>query len=231
MDCEHPVALLIEDEREGSIVCGVCAMVVDQLYMHNAFVDNSITSIPNISNTPFDDICANFNISNTIKHTCLTLLHTIQTLPQLRNSMKQRVQAYCLYRSLLEHNVTRSPQEIYCMTGVELSHILTIDNLVNTTVHCEYPSSDTFIERFALQCGLIFKDLQCITFYYKPMMEICENYAPQTIAAALIANYCKLHNTHSTVKFIAKQCLVSASSIYRILKHLNIDHCENCVKK
>lgn len=233
MECTHPLISCIEDEREGTIVCTLCAHVLGQLYVHEhgQGQGSSITngSLIPLTASPIDDICANFNISSSIKQHCEEILQSIQNLSQTSKVAKNILYAYCVYRGLIDHGVARSPQEIYCMTGVELTKILEVEKLItNTSLICEYPSSDTYIERFAIQCGLNFQDIQCISFYCAYANECCENYAPQTIAAALISIFCKTHKNGLAVKFIASKCLVSSSSIYRIIKKLNISTCDNC---
>lgn len=227
--CEHLPIWCVEDEKEGTIICTHCAFVIGELYVHayNPTIFESFESKAPVD-SPIADICANFNISSAIQRHCESLLEKFQILSQTRKIAKTSLYAYCIYRGLTEHNIPISPQEILCMTGLELSTILNIEKLLTTSTICEFPTSDTFIERFANQCGLSFKDVQCITYNCKYANEICENFAAQTIAAALIVIYCKLHKKRLNAKFISSKCLVSSSSVYRVVKKLNIKQCNRC---
>jgi hypothetical protein len=119
------------------------------------------------------------------------------------------------------------------MTGVELPRIFELEKQVTPFTIFEQPSniqytfvhlSNTYIERFAAQCNLTFQEIQLILRECDVANDVCENYAPQTIAAALIAQYCKSFKKEVTVQDVAKLCLVSSSSMYRVIKKLS-SHC------
>jgi transcription initiation factor TFIIIB Brf1 subunit/transcription initiation factor TFIIB len=124
--------------------------------------------------------------------------------------------AYSIYRGMMEENVARSAQEILYMTGVELSEIYAVEKAMNANI-INFTTSEDFVERFAIQCGLTFNDVKHLRNKCKLANEICENFAPQTIASSLIYMYDKNLSVHS----ISRICLVSASSIHKAVKKLN----------
>lgn len=216
MACEH--SSYVEDDREGTIVCTLCCRVLDQLYLH----DKYSLEIPSLvtPNANIQDICANFNIPYSIEQDCYKI-YTEITASKLKRFPKNVLVAYCIYQALMNHEVARSPQEILCMTGVELSRIFEVEKLLTNTDISDHPTSVTYVERFGQQCGLSFSEIQRVAKNCTLADETCENYAPQTIAATLISCYCKLRKKSVTVKTISKICLVSASSMYRISRTLS----------
>lgn len=239
MSCEHYQT--VEDEREGTVVCISCGLVLDQLYIYQQYSDNSEL---NISIT---DICANHNIPTSIAQKCTDILQHIQTTISSRRFPKNVLIAYAVYQGLLENDVVRSPTEILNMTGVELSRIYDVEkaltSITNTVMPSiivksidtrqplrstskatfyEYPTPQLYIERFSTQCGLSFQDIQNITSYCKHIVELCENCASQTVAASLILYYCKTRKLKTTIRDISTVCMVSVSSIYRIQKKIKV---------
>ena len=219
MACDH--SSYVEDEHEGTIVCTVCCQVLEQLYSHDPFILNSLPeTTTNTATQNIQDICANFNIPNSIEQKCIDTYIKIST-SKVKRFPKNVLIAFSIYQSLLEHDVARSPKEILCMTGVELSRIFEVEKLLVDIDISDHPTSATYVERFGQQCGLSFPEIQCVTKYCELADEACENYAPQTIAATLISCFCKLRKKSVTVQTISKTCLVSASSMYRISRTLS----------
>jgi transcription initiation factor TFIIIB Brf1 subunit/transcription initiation factor TFIIB len=216
MSCTH--SSVIEDEREGTVVCLACCRVIDQLYVSFA-VSNPTLSNPLSKYDSIENICANFHIPESVKQSCISIFERVKRVKGTRKFSNSALIAYAIYNGLLEHTIARSPQEILFMTGVDLTQIMAIEKVLSTPVIC--PSSSTYLERYAVQCGLGFKDVQQMYHYYEYVNELCENYASQTIAAAIIAHYCKLNKKALTVKKIANVCMVSSSSLYRIIKKIN----------
>jgi transcription initiation factor TFIIIB Brf1 subunit/transcription initiation factor TFIIB len=224
MSCGHPS--YVEDDREGTVICTVCCQVIDQLYSYDTYQVDTFSQLPafNVNIQAIQDICANFNIPSSIEAKCIEIYQDIST-SKTKRFPKNVLIAFSVYQGLIEHNVARSPQEILCMTGVELSRIFEVETLLAKTDISDHPTSATYVERFGLQCGLSFSDIQYVLTNCKLADEICENYAPQTIAATLISCYCKLRKKSITVQTISKTCLVSSSSMYRIARSLS-KHCK-----
>lgn len=214
MSCDH--LDYMEDEKEGTIVCIKCGLVLDQLYLHSSY--NSCFYNNSYEVQAIQDICANFHIPKTIEQKCIEVYENVHSTVK-KQFPKAVIVAFCVYHALMEHDVPRSPQEILCMTGIELPRIFDVEKEI--TNYCRSDTTSvTYVERFGFHCGLSFNDIQCIKNYCLLADSICENYAPQTIAAALISYYCKLHKKNITVQKVAKTCLVSASSMYRITQKL-----------
>jgi len=219
MSCDHPPMYCVHDDREGTVVCTLCAHVIDQLYMF----DNSLKEARDTSNENITNICINFNIADSIRHRCNVIFQRTCAISKSWKFPTNVLVAYSIYYGLLEHSISRSPQEIFCMTGVPLSQIFEVEKTLTPQVLVIPLSPVTYIERFAVQCGLNFKDTQNIIRSYKNVSctsEHFDNYGPPTIAAAFIVLYCKEKKITFTIKNIAKICLVSASSIYRVVKKM-----------
>jgi len=218
MPCDHSIS--VEDTHEGTVVCTLCCRVLDQLYTYDS---HSLTPFPEsdipTTGNAIRDICANFNIPNAIEQRCLEIYTEIAP-SKIKRFPRNVLVAFSVYQGLMDHDVARSPQEILCMTGVELSRIFEVEKLLTNTSISAHPTSATYVERFGQQCGLSFPEIQHVMKFCEVADNICENYAPQTIAASLISCYCKLFKKCVSIQMISKICLVSSSSIYRITRLL-----------
>lgn len=226
--CEHPIHMQVEDVREGFITCIQCSRVIDQIYCFEPNipypheiknVESSPTTSPEIRY--LKDICSNFNIPTYIAHKCVTIYEDAkQRTSGKRRLPKNALVAFAIYRGMLEEGVPRSAQEIYSMTNVPLSQIFEIEGICEIGMDfSSITSSESYIERFATFCDLNFQDIKIIKAKCSLADDICENSAPQNIAAALIF----LYDKQLTVQRISKICCVSSSSIYKIVKKLNAD--------
>ncbi len=221
--CTHPEELCIEDHHEGTVVCTGCSRVLDQLYAFEANIsyprnEEQAPKAYTFISISAEDICANFNLPSSILPRCGVIFDEARKSLKWHKFPLATLSAYALYKSMTEEGIVRSPQEIQCMMGVTLSQIYEVEKVMQRNT-INITTSEDYLERFVVQCGLNFNDFKVIRKKCQIAEEICENFAPQTIAAALVF----LYHKSLTVRKVSEICLVSASSIHKIVTKLTND--------
>lgn len=229
MSCEHPPQYQVEDHREGFIICTLCSFVIDKVFSFQpniSFPHKQQGSFKTYKKSDCDgesaikDICSNYHVTDQVTQQCLALFNRARLRLKGRNIPINTIAAFAIYRGLMEESIPRSAQEILVMTGVDLTQIFDVEKICDMGL-APIPSSNDFVERFGAQCGLSYQSIKIIKEKCALVNDICENYAPHTIAAGLIFMYDK----KLTTRYVAEVCGVSASSIYKIVKKLskNVD--------
>lgn len=215
----HRSEHLIQDDREGFIVCTACGLALDQVFHFDADIPHptSEVEIKATEGQTIRDMCVNFHISDEIIDKCISIYNEVyKKLARSRRFSKLQIMAYSIYSCLQNENVPRSPQEIYLMTGVELAKLYEIEKNLQSFSE-NVGSAEEYIERFGRYCDLSYPEIHRLRLRCHTASEICENFTAPSIAAALIAIYKKPIKT----QVICNYCLVSSSSVYKIMRKLS----------
>jgi transcription initiation factor TFIIIB Brf1 subunit/transcription initiation factor TFIIB len=228
-DCLHDPIYVVEDIHEGVSVCTRCSLVVNSQCYGEEFIGNQnsldISYQPNIS-YPYEplfceikDICINHHIPDYIAQKCLEIYSETNKILQSKkcNFPKETVAAYAIYKGMQVENYSRSNRELYSMTGITMQQIWNVESKIDHSV-MQIPKVEDFLDRFGAFCNLNFNDIKKIKEKAWIASEICHSHAPPNVAAALIYIH---HNSNLSVQAISELCLVSNSSIHKIVRILN----------
>ena len=217
--CSHPGKYVIEDLHDGTIVCTLCALVLDQVYSYNHFLIDA-HGFSTVHDNMVTNICDNCNFGDVIRANAQVIYESASNKlkDDARRFAMEEISSYAVYKSLKENGVPISGKELLSISNVSLSKIWEIENVCEPN---SYLDADTeiahFVERYCAYCQLSLSDVQEIKSNIVEATSICMNYMPQNIAVGLIYMYRKTFSVQS----IAKICNVSPSSIYKIVKVLN----------
>jgi transcription initiation factor TFIIIB Brf1 subunit/transcription initiation factor TFIIB len=204
--CEHFNSVI--DEREGSVICTECGLVLEEklfkFYGHNfSFKEKDLSLKEDVkeilSKLELPDVFSKMIIENF----------------ENSNSEKKRKKNYLyyvVYKTLNENNVPISIKDISSISGVSDSTIYDMQEKNKTVI---IQPSD-LLEKY---CGYLGFNYKTYSLIKKELpIENISGHNPLTIVAATIYKYCKKNNIKISMKKIATIVKISCVSIQRYIK-------------
>jgi transcription initiation factor TFIIIB Brf1 subunit/transcription initiation factor TFIIB len=207
--CSHFNSVI--DEREGTIICTECGLVLEEklfkFYGHNLSLEEK-----------GKDYCLKEDIKEILAKLGLPDVFSKMIFQNFENEScekkkKKNYLHYVVYKTLNENNVPVSIKEISSISGVTDSNIY--DMQENNKSVILQPSD--LLEKYCSYLGFDYKTYSLIKKEL-PIQNI-SGHNPLTIIAATIYNYCKKNNIKISMKKIATTVKISCVSIQRYLKN------------
>jgi transcription initiation factor TFIIIB Brf1 subunit/transcription initiation factor TFIIB len=199
------------DEREGSVVCTDCGLVLEDKFFK--FYDSDLFS---------QDCGEDTSLKNEVKEIlsklqlpdvyCSSIIQNFKKdLVEKKN--KKELLAYVVYKTLNENNIPVSIKDISAISGFS-----------DINIYDRQESNKTIILQ---PCDLLEKYCRYLNLDYKTYSVIKNNlpiqnlsgHNPLTIIAASIYSHCKQNNIKISMKKVASTVKISCVSIQRYLKN------------
>jgi transcription initiation factor TFIIIB Brf1 subunit/transcription initiation factor TFIIB len=199
------------DEREGTIVCTCCGLVVDEKIYN--FYDSNLSSPEDGQNSCFKN-----DVREILSKLQLPDVYMTQIVKNFQNEIKQKrnkkeLLPYVIYKTLNENGVPISIKDISSISG--FTDICIYDMQESNKSLIIHPSD--LLEKYCSYLGLDYKTYSLI----KKLLpkENISGHNPLTIIAATIYKFCKSNNIKISMKKISSTVKISCVSIQRYLKN------------
>lgn len=200
------------DEREGTIVCTCCGLVVDEKIYN--FYDSNLSSKEEVGNDCFKndvrEILSKLQLPDV--YTTLILKNFQKETEQKRN--KKQLLPYVIYKTLNENGIPISIKDISSISGFT---DISIYDMQESNKSLILQPSD-LLEKYCRYLGMDYKTYTLI----KKLLpqENISGHNPLTIIAATIYRFCKSNNIKVSMKKISSTVKISCVSIQRYLKNI-----------
>jgi len=175
-DCDHTE--VIDDEREGTLVCTICGFVVeDSLFLYSHRIDGPLDTIGITAKSPsigidihpyrnkigyrkhvadtypcefFANVCATANITERLVP---EMTRAYDGLKKRRGAAQHAIMAACVYNVLLTNGATRTMKEVAHMTGdcnIRKLYQAIVKNFATACVE----NSDELLSRWSNEMGI-----------------------------------------------------------------------------
>ena len=199
--CEHLNELI--DEREGSIICSNCGLVLSPL-----FVGNSNASQNEKENEYVLEVLSRLNLP---KYFYTEILSKIGQL-SVKDKKKENVLAYVIYKTL---------NDMGC--GVTIKEINSVTGFSDVEIYNKQPPNESVIfdpltsaEKYCILMGLPHQSFAVIKGIISSNNT---GHNPTTVIGAAIHKYCKDNQIPLNLEKIADTLKISPISIRRYLKN------------
>lgn len=189
-NCRHPEQDCILDDREGTLICQLCCLVINENTPQNAsFVENTSKGVEGEHAELIHDWIENGNLPSFALRPALRFLtNTIFTSEQLKNTTVYSfndLAAFALYSTLIEEDVPRSLNEIARITGVSTNKLwrLESDLGISNPLKCS-----AFMPKLAMQLPLSYSESRVICARADWIQERC-SFSPITVLTAVVYSY------------------------------------------
>lgn len=206
--CSHINTVI--DEREGSVVCTECGLVLEDKYfkVYNYHL-SPIEKDQNVSiKNEVSELLAKLELPDVF--TKLIVEKFENELTEKKN--KKGLLAFVVYKTLNDNNIPVSIKDISSISG--LSDIDIYDMQDSNESVIVQPSD--LLEKY---CGYLGFDFKVYSLIKKDLpIQNISGHNPLTIIAATIYKYCKKNSIKLSMKKIASTVKISCVSIQRYLK-------------
>ena len=195
----------VVDEREGTVVCVDCGLVLSQYYVSQAntnfcggnFMVEEIKEVLERLNFPqfFSD-----DIFNNIK------------LAKKENTKKKSLVPYFVYKTLNELGFPVSIKDISAVSGVSENDIYNMQESEQSLIL----SPVSLLEKYCKLLGL--NDFKTYSLIKETLPTTDTGHNPLTVIASTIYKYCKKTGLKYSMKQIASTVGISSVSIQRYIK-------------
>ena len=250
--CNHEN--ILQDDREGSIICTDCALVLeDKLYFYpyansSSFSDTSFKSVRKTldynkhveenrlrhltvghslsSQIDLNEIVQKLNLSDSYLQEALDMYNKLE-LSRRRFKVKEAV-GFCLYHTLIKHNCARSPEEIAYLFELDSPSIfIKIEKECQNCFSSSLVNVNDFVERFCKFQNISYKHSKIIESICLQLIDKY-NFNPKTLSVLVISCFIQLLQNDtklSTIKLLCRDCNISYANLYRIFKKFpNLRH-------
>lgn len=193
----------VTDEREGTIVCRNCGLVLECQVFHESYVrEKSIEETQLV--IKINDILEQLNLP-----VCFTtdIMKKYNSIPKRKFLLE-----YVVYLTLHECGFPISIKDIACVTGVSDSQIYNLQE--NDQSICLEPQD--LVEKYCKMLNLDFKTSSLIKEELPTVVETGHN--PLTVIASTIYKYSRKNKLKLSMKKIATVVNISTVSIQRYIK-------------
>jgi transcription initiation factor TFIIIB Brf1 subunit/transcription initiation factor TFIIB len=193
----------VTDEREGTIVCTICGLVLTtQIFQESYACDTNEKEYALVKK--INDILNKLN---------LPVCFTTDILKRcLRMPPRKHLLEYVVYLSLHECGFPISIKDIACVTGISDSKIYDLQD--NDQSICLQPKD--LIEKYCTMLNLDFKTCSLIKEELPTIIETGHN--PLTVIASTIYKYSRRNKLKLSMKQIATVVNISTVSIQRYIR-------------
>lgn len=201
--CEHLNP--IDDEREGTIVCTDCGLVLsDQLFVtHDPIKTDKIISIENEN---VKDILDKMNLPD-----CYTS-HILQNCNEVKSLNKKL--PYIVYKTLNENGCNISIKDVSNVSGVDHKKLYEMQEFDKIIII----EPKKLLEKY---CKMLNLDFKIYSLIKEKLPETFQSgHSPLTIIATHIYKHSKDNNCKLSMKKIANVLQISHVSIQRYLKEI-----------
>jgi transcription initiation factor TFIIIB Brf1 subunit/transcription initiation factor TFIIB len=207
--CSHINSVI--DEKEGTIICTVCGLVLEEklfkFYGHN--LSSDIVGKSSCLKEDVKEILAKLGLPD---------VFTKMIVQNFENEIDEKKRkkdylAYVVYKTLNENNFPISIKEISSISGISDSTIYGMQE-VNKSVILQ-PCD--LLEKYCSYLGFDYKTYSLIKNEL-PRQNL-SGHNPLTIISATIYKYCKKNNIRISMKKIASTVKISCVSIQRYLRN------------
>ena len=194
------------DEREGTIVCIDCGLVLSSYF----FPEPTFQYIKYCHE--MDEIKEYLERLNLPECFCKDIFHNFEMYLQKQNCKKKHLIPYCVYKTLNEIGFPVSIKDISAVSGVSENVIYDMQESENSIIL----DPTTLLEKYCKLLSLT--DYQTFTLIKEKLPENNTGHNPLTIIASTIYTYCKKNNLKYSMRDIAKTVGISPVSIQRYIK-------------
>jgi transcription initiation factor TFIIIB Brf1 subunit/transcription initiation factor TFIIB len=207
-NCQHLNEIV--DEREGTIICYDCGLVISSVYFsqpqpQQTFINSGVYSGVHDEIKEFlerlhlpqcfsDDIYNNLQISNKI------------------NSRKKGLIPYFVYKTLNEIGFPISIKDISAVSGMTENDIYSMQEDEKSLILNPY----SLLEKYCKILGL--NDFKTYSVIKENLPTIETGHNPLTVIASTIYKYCKQNGLKFSMKHIASTVGISSVSIQRYIR-------------
>jgi transcription initiation factor TFIIIB Brf1 subunit/transcription initiation factor TFIIB len=207
--CSHFNSVI--DEKEGSIICTDCGLVLEEKLFK--FYGGNLSSGEMETSS-----CLKEDVKEILSKLGLPDVFSKMIVQSFKNDMSEKKKkkdylAYVVYKTLNENNIPISIKEISSVSGLSDNSIYDMQEKNKSVV---LQPSD-LLEKYCSYLGLDYKTYSLIKNEL-PIQNI-SGHNPLTVVAATIYKYCKKNNIKISMKKIATTVKISCVSIQRYLKN------------
>lgn len=218
IDCNHEN--LVTDEREGTVVCINCGLVIeDRIFLSRNLINEEIENKNEIYELLFD-FAERFHIVKKNIDEIIDRYQMVNEKIELKFYKKEEVLVFCIYENLNKNNISLLLEQI----------LIFFPNVRNEKKVYEIEtllSSDC--PKLIVEDSLIHRCLSYLDFSFKQKQEIVKifekvkykvDFSPKTIIGSIIYMFCKCNKLKIQLKNICNVCEISQSSVNRALKRM-----------
>jgi transcription initiation factor TFIIIB Brf1 subunit/transcription initiation factor TFIIB len=207
--CAHINSVI--DEREGSIVCTSCGLVLDEKIFN---FNNSNLSYQEDG----QNVCFKNEVKEILSKLQLPEVYTNRILENFKNEISQKrnkkeLLPYVIYKTLNENGIPISIKDISSTSGFTDISIYDMQESNKSLI----VQPEDLLEKYCSYLGFDYKTYTLVKKLL-PQQNI-SGHNPLTIIAATIYKYCKLNNIKISMKKISLTVKISCVSIQRYLKN------------
>jgi transcription initiation factor TFIIIB Brf1 subunit/transcription initiation factor TFIIB len=210
---------VVEDYKEGSIICSDCALVVDERIFVPTFQPKLRRKLSD-NDVFLADVCDRMHLPHHILDCCIDYYNKLKLETAIiANKFKpEEVAAYVLYQILIQEDAPRTIPTIEHYTGIHRHTLWKIESTqaLNDTNVLE---ACALIEGYCAMLGLAFYHatiLKTITSRIHDFGAI----HPNSLCAVVIYLYCKQQNLGPTMRKVCEICYVSSPNIHKLIRRL-----------
>jgi len=203
--CQHINEII--DEREGTIICYDCGLVLSNYFFtqpqpqHSFFTPSSILE-------EIKELLERLNLPQIFAH---DIYENLMKLSPKTNSKTKKLIPYFVYKTLNEIGCPVSIKDISSVSGISENDLYDMQQSETLVLN-----PHALLEKYCKLLGL--SDFKIYSVIKEKMPIIDTGHNPLTIIASLIYKYCKENNLKYSMKEIASTVGISSVSIQRYIK-------------
>ena len=203
--CQHINEII--DEREGTIICYDCGLVLSNYFFaqsqpqHSFFTPSSILE-------EIKELLERLNLPQIFSH---DIYENLLKSSAKTNSKTKKLIPYFVYKTLNEIGCPVSIKDISSVSGISENDLYDMQQSETLVLN-----PHALLEKYCKLLGL--SDFKIYSVIKEKMPTINTGHNPLTIIASLIYKYCKENNLKYSMKEIASTVGISSVSIQRYIK-------------
>lgn len=205
-NCQHMNEIV--DEREGTIICSDCGLVISNFYLSQPQPQH--INIPGFSSVQeeISELLERLNLPQCFSE---DIYNNLQNSKKV-NSRKKGLIPYFVYKTLSEIGFPVSIKDISAVSGISENNIYSMQESEKTLILNPY----SLLEKYCKKLGI--NDFKTYSLIKENLPTIDTGHNPLTIIASTIYKYCKENGLKYSMKQIASSIGISSVSIQRYIK-------------